>query len=328
MHGERRGEMSKRGLATIIGLAAAALLLVAQPAAAATEVGNQCIGNESETEVTILSTANGPGNPLPATIPSAGVITRWTFNVVPIPSGILTQTLKIFRPTGAPNQFQAIGESSPAAIVSGLNTFSTRISVHAGDYLGTSGTAEGNVVTVFCKTTNAGDKIGVFSGVPPVGSTVTTAGEEGSFQNPITLSVEPDADNDGFGDETQDKCPQSAAFQSECPVVAVDAGSAIKKKGSVTVLVTTTTSAPVVVKGTVNLGKGKKAKLSGGKKTVTPGKIARFTLKFSKKMKARLKELTTKQSLQLKIVATATDLIGRKTTDKLKVKLKGQAKTD
>jgi hypothetical protein len=107
--------------------------------------------------------------------------------------------------------------------------------------------------------------------------------------------------------------------------VTVDASSVIKRKGSVVVLVTSTTSAPVKVTGTVNLGKGKKAKLSSKTLTVVPGKVSRFTLKFPKKLKNRLEDLQRKRSLQLKLTASATDLIGRVSTDKLKAKLKGQA---
>jgi hypothetical protein len=317
--------MINRGLGAIVGCISALALFAAQPAAAATVIGNPCIGNTSAPDVTILSTANGPGNPLSATVPSAGVITRWTFNVVEIPPNVLSQTLKTFRPTGAPGQFQVVGESSSASMVTGLNTFGTRIPVQAGDYLGSSGTAAGKIVTVFCETTNPGDRVGVFPGNPTTGATAAIIGEEGELQNPITATIEPDADNDGFGDETQDKCPQSAVAQGDCPTVTVDAASVIKRKGSVVVLLTTTASAPVKVAGTVNLGKGKKAKLGSKVQTVTPGKVSRFTLKFPKKLKKRLEELTRKQSLQLRVTASATDLIGRVTTDKLKTRLKGQA---
>jgi hypothetical protein len=89
--------------------------------------------------------------------------------------------------------------------------------------------------------------------------------------------------------------------------------------------VTTDASAPVKVTGTANLGKGKKAKLSSKTLTVNPGKTTRFTLKFPKKLKNKLEDLQRKRSLQLKLTASATDLIGRVTTDKLKTKLKGQA---
>ncbi len=313
--------MAKPGLAAILGLATALVLLAAQPAAAATEVGNKCIGNTSTSEYTLISLANAPGDPLPARAPGGGVVTRWTFNVVPIPSGILSQTLKVFRSTGAPGQFQVVGESTPSPIASGLNTFSTRIPVQAGDFFGISGAP----ANVFCETGNAGEVIGAIPGNPTTGSPANVAIEANELQLPITAAIEPDADNDGYGDETQDKCPQSAAFQTECPVVTVDLSSAIKKKGSVVVLLTTDSTAPVKVSGTAKLGKGKKAKLSGGTKTVAPGKITRFTLKFTKKLKKKLAELTTKQSLQLKVTASATDLVGRVAKDTLKVKLKGQA---
>jgi hypothetical protein len=36
----------------------------------------------------------------------------------------------------------------------------------------------------------------------------------------VQYLIEPDADRDGFGDETQDKCPANAATQATCPVKA------------------------------------------------------------------------------------------------------------
>jgi hypothetical protein len=54
--------------------------------------------------------------------------------------------------------------------------------------------------------------------------------------------------------------------------------------------------------------------------------VTRFTLNFPQKLKKKLKGLKRSKSVQLKVTASATDLIGRVTTDKLKTKLKGQAK--
>jgi len=317
--------MGKRGITTIIGIAAVLTLFAAQPAAASTLVGNQCQGNTSLSNVTTLSTANAPGNPLPARVPSAGVVTSWTFNVVPIPPGVLTQTLKIFRATGAPNQFQAVGESSPAPIVTGSNSFGTRISVQAGDYLGTSGSASGTVVTVFCNTGNPGDRMGIMTGNVTSGATATLLTEEAARQNPITATIEPDADNDGYGDETQDKCPQSATTQAPCPVIALSTSSSVKK-GLATVLVTSSLQAAVTVGGTVKLGKGKTATLSGGTQVVLPGVISKFTLLFTKQLKDKLKSLSRKRSLTLNLTASAPNVIGAPTISALSVKLKGQKK--
>ena len=254
-----------------------------------------------------------------------GVITRWTFSVVPIPPGVLSQALKIFRSTGGPSQVQVVGESAPAPIASGVNTFSTRISVHAGDLIGTFGTTPGEPITVFCETTDPGDRVAAIPGNPPLNSTAATTEEGSELQVPITVSVEPDADNDGFGDETQDACPQSATTQAACPPVTLSSTKQVRK-GSVVIVVTSSTEAPVTVTGVAKLGKGKKAKLNGGTKTVVPGTLGKFTLKFSSKLKKKLKELSPKKKLTLKVTVSGTSVAGAVTTKILKVKLKGQAK--
>jgi hypothetical protein len=318
--------MAKRGLLATIGLAVVLSLLIAQPASASTQAGNQCVGNTAGENVTTLSIANGPGNPLPATMPVAGVITRWTLNAVPeLPSGVLNQALKMFRPTGTPGQFQVIGESSAALISPGANTFPTRIPVHAGDLIGSSGSTFEGPATLFCETTNPAERLGIFAGNPPLGSVATIVEEESEFQNPITVTIEADADNDGYGDETQDQCPQNASVQVACPAVSLNASSIVKKT-LVKVLVTTSLQASVVVKGSVELGKSKSAKLSGGTQIVAPGAISRFTLLFPGKLKSKLEELAKKRFLSLKLTVTAPNLVGAPTTRILKVKLKGQAK--
>jgi hypothetical protein len=243
-------------------------------------------------------------------------------NLTPEASILIVQTLKVFRATANPKQFQVVGESAPAKIQPGPNSFSTRVPISAGDQLGLAGTG-GTVGALYCPTGSAADRIGAMAGNPPTGSTGTVIAEGAGLGIPVTAVIEPDVDGDGYGDETQDKCPQSAALQTECPIVTVEA-SAAAKRGSAAVLVTTNHTAPVKVTGAVKLGKGKKVKLSGGTQTVSPGKLGRFTLKFSKKLKTALGELSPKQSLKLKVTATATDLIGRLSSDKLPVKLKGE----
>jgi hypothetical protein len=316
--------MRRRTLGAIVGCVAATALITAQPAGAATQVGNPCVGNTGATNFTVYGLAQ-VSSPYPLTVPSAGVITRWTFNIIPVEVGPIVQSLKVLRSTGVPNQVQVVGEST-SVMTSGLNSIPSRIPVLPGDHLGLSGTVEGEVNAVICALTNPADVVGAIPGNLPLGATGTVVTDEGNLAIPIVATVEPDADNDGFGDETQDQCPQLASVQGACPTVTVEASSVIKKKGSVVVLVTASSSAPVNVNGTVNLGKGKKAKLKSKAQTVVPGKTSRFTLKFPKKLKNKLADLERSKSLQLKLTASATDLIGRVTTDQLKTKLKGRAK--
>jgi hypothetical protein len=295
-------------------------LATAPGASAATEVGNACQANNGAPgNFTLLQLTRAPGAPLPLTIQSPGVVTKWKVNSA-VPSAYI-ERLKVFRSTGIAKEFTVVGESTEQSVATGLNAFDTRIPVAAGDRFGVSSASPS--ASLFCETGKTEDGLGVLPENLAVGSTKTFSEVEGN-QIAVSAVVEPDVDGDGYGDETQDKCPQSAALQTECPIVAVDSFSLIKKS-SVVLLVATSSQAPVEVSGTVKLGKGKQIKLSGGTQTVPSGKIARFKLKFSKKLKARLEELPSSKSLQLKVAATATDIAGRVTVDPSKVKLKGQA---
>ncbi len=298
-------------------------LLGAVNASAATEVGSNCLGNIAGGSSTFVGTATASG--LPATIPASGVVTRWTYNVVPLPPNTYSTALKIFRRTGGPEQFQVVADSGFASLNGGLNTFSTRIPVQAGDLVGSFGQQMGSPFTIACSTGNSGDKAAVLEGNPSVNSTVTALGEPPGLQIPVTVSVEPDADNDGFGDETQDACPQSAAVQVACPPVVLSTSTQVKK-GSVTVIVTSSAAAPVSVKGVAKLGKGKKAKLNGGIQNLIPGTLAKFKLFFTKGLKNKLKETSPKNKVKLKVTVSGTSVSGAVTTKTLNLKLKGQAK--
>ncbi len=189
----------------------------------------------------------------------------------------------------------------------GSNSFDAQIPVKAGDRIGIGPVFEEQ--NLECELGSKASLIGGFFGNPGVGATTPAIEAPGSFRVPAVGVVEPDADNDGFGDETQDLCPQSAAIQTACPVVTIDALS-LKGKGAVTVLVAVSFPAPVSVTGSVKLGKGEQAKLKAPPQSLTAGPIAKFKLKFPAKLKERLKELDPGQKLQLKISADATNVTG------------------
>jgi hypothetical protein len=216
-------------------------------------------------------------------------------------------------------------------VTGGENTFETRIPIQAGDRLGLFGNS-GAIGTLFCaenpETENPGNTMGIIPGNPTTGGTATIAETESEALVPVAAVIEPDADNDGFGDETQDKCPQNAAVQTACPVVTlVSLGiSASARKSLATVLVTSSQQATVTVAGTVALGKGKTVKLNGGTQIVAPGPFSKFTILFPQKLKSKLKQLSRKRFLWLKLTASAPNASGLPTVATSKVKLKGQAK--
>ncbi|MFI5027662.1 MAG: hypothetical protein ACHQCF_01610 [Solirubrobacterales bacterium] len=300
------------------------LLFGASYASAATEVGNVCTAESAPENVTFVQLEN-VSSALPIAAPAAGVVTQWkVISALPSP---LPQRLKVLRPTGKPGEFASVHESTEQSVVNGTNVFDTRLPVAAGDRFGLFG---GKLTgTLFCFG-KPGDAMGFTGGNPLVTDAPAVFNPVANDRVAVSAVVEPDVDGDGFGDETQDKCPQSAAFQIECPAIGIE-DFAVAGNGAVTVLLTADHEAPVTVTGAVRAGKKSKRKalkgggltLSGGTQTVVPGKLAKFKLKFSAKLKSQLRSLPHGKSLTLSVVASAKNAAGQTFTKTTAVKLKG-----
>jgi len=304
-------------ISAAISAALAISLLGAAGASAATEFGDNCTGTEPTGAPITVFEISSASNPLSTAAPVAGVITKMKVNLVSAAPSFPV-SLKVLRQIG-PNTVQIIGEAN-GNIAGGASSIDARIPVQAGDRLGFFSPSSFGLVV--CE--GAGDSIvGVYEGGGSVGGTATFGSGTAPFRVPLFAAIEPDADGDGFGDETQDLCPQSAAFQTPCPPVALSTSTQVKK-GSVTVLVTSSTATPVTVKGVAKLGKGKKAKMNGGTQNMVPGTLSKFRLFFTKSLKNKLKELDPNRKLTLKVTVTGTSVSGAVTTKTLKVKLKGQ----
>ena len=323
----------RKQLAVIAGALTAAALIGAPAASASTEFGDTCVGNDAVPAPYTLATLSAPAGPVPLTAPTAGVITKVKVsyeNALPLSVPI---TVKLLRSAGGEN-YTVVGET-PVTVSSTVNVAEAKIPVQVGDRLGLHGepfTYEGTAypgLALLCEGSGDGSILGATLTSSPPGSTIALPpATEGAV--PVTAVIEPDADNDGFGDETQDKCPQSAAVQVACPLIVVDA-IPLAQKGSVLVLVSTSEAAPVTVSGTVALPKPSKgkagssalAKLKAPVQTVTPGKLARFKLKFPGPLKSALASLPPGKSLKLTVAATSTNVAGAVSKDSAKLKLKG-----
>jgi hypothetical protein len=316
---------------------AAALVAIAVPlvgaggAAASVEAGNSCATNAIYPANTIIQLSRAAGSPLPIAAPVDGVITKW--RLTNGGSEVTAQILKVLRPTADPKAFRVVDESAFGAAVPGPNTFDTRLPVQAGDRFGLYGLKG----AIACAFGTGADKLGFTSGNSTIGTTLTASVEHASEQIPVSVVIEPDADHDGYGDETQDNCPQNPAAHSECPLAApavlpvpeTPAPLTIQalpqaRERSATVLVTASVKSSVVASGTVKLGKGVQAATRTATKIVDPGRITPFTLKFPTAVKSRLKELSPKQSLKLKILVKASDSLGRPAQTRANVTLQGQ----
>jgi hypothetical protein len=331
--------MRRSGLVLAMMCAVTTVAAFAGQASAATVVGSNCAANTSSLG-SVVSLKNPPGYPVPSAIPSAGVITSWTFSLgLPLPPAVqVSEQLKVFAPTGVANQLKVVGESSLSPVGAGTTILPTRIPVQNGDLLGSIVVVsdEGKVEqgALFCETKDPGDEIAVVPGNPVTGTTVSTVATQAGYQNPITVSVEPDADGDGYGDETQDKCPTDASTQGACPAPPVPpappkaappislSASAAAKKGLVTVTLTSSAQATVTVGGSVKIGTGKTAKLAGSTQIVAPGSLAKFTILFPAALKTALKQTPASKRLTLSLSASAPGA----TTTNFTVRVPGQMK--
>ena len=182
----------------------------------------------------IQSATDGPPS---YAVPSGpyGVITSWSFQGFRAGAGPGTGRLFVWRPTAAPNQFIYVDSTRPEIFAGGVvRTFATRLPVQVGDILGM---VAPEPCLLGLPGQPAGDQVRFFltPNEPVKGSRQTTTGVLSAERILIAASVEPDSDRDGFGDETQDRCPTSAATQDPCtckdnlPTIVGTSGNDVRK---------------------------------------------------------------------------------------------------
>jgi hypothetical protein len=316
-------------------------LITASGASAAVEVGSNCLGgNTPGPGYTLVPTVRVSGNPLPLAAPSAGVVTGWESN-----SGISTsipERLKVMRPGNSPKSFSVVGESRYQDVAPGPNAFETRIPVQAGDRFGLySPPPDGN--SIYCGTGNPADRMGYveYDLRPEAGAEFS---EFAAADVPVVAVIEPDRDGDGYGDETQDGCPQSAAFHGPCPTITLDTFPIVLKR-SVLVLVSASESSWVQVFGQVGwkprhkggalasktpgkpgdqISTGVIIGLSGGTTLAKSGEVTPYNVKLPKSVIRHLSDISPKQVVKGTITARTTDLAGRVTEHTITIRLHGQ----
>ncbi len=138
--------------------------------------------------------------------PFKGVVVRWRLR-----DSAGTFALRI---VGSPAVARPVGKTvdAPVGTPGGLSVFPTRVPIAAGDAIGVDVDASASIGTLATNLARAY----VFG--PPLG-----VGEARNRQTLLraevlfNADVEPDADGDLFGDETQDACARDATTQGACP---------------------------------------------------------------------------------------------------------------
>lgn len=185
-----------------------------------TATGTGCV---APANCTFFQSADSAGQ---YAVQHAGVLTSfYVQEPTSMPAGDQVQ-LKVFRP-GLGGTWTIVGESAveslPAA--SNLPSYGARIKVDVGDRIGFSVSYASNMAwqTSAASTSTVSTVTG---GNTAVGTTLQPS--DISSANSLRLNlgayVEPDADGDGFGDETQDLCPGNPS-RGDTPCSGVLAGS-------------------------------------------------------------------------------------------------------
>lgn len=224
-----------RGSTLVSAGIAAALSLAAFAASAsgATVIGSTGVPNDGlgylDNSLRVQDVDPGEGGEL-YRVPAAGVITSWSSRANPIPNR--TQKLIITRNPDLDNDWDIVAkdELRTLATPDALNTFLVRIPVAAGDQLAiyTPDGQPGNRTSAVWNSAGGGT-VGNVSGAEPSGSFSVSSFTTNTRLN-LSASIEPDADGDGFGDETQDRCPSSATAQGSCPAKKPKKCKKAKKK--------------------------------------------------------------------------------------------------
>jgi hypothetical protein len=288
---------------------------------------------------TLFPLAVSPNNSLAIDVQQAGVATRWRVRSPGI--DVHTEKLKVFRSVFGANRVQVIAESNLENVTDGHESFGIRIPVQASDRFGVTGKpGEGAIACIPGRTD---DIAGEFFGEGPLGSSQSFNEDEGA-QAAVSAVIEPDRDGDGYGDETQDGCPQSAAYQGPCPTITLDTFPIVLKR-SVLVLVSTSEASSVQVFGQVgwkprhkggalaskttknaghHLSTGVIVGLSGGTTMAKPGEVTPYNVKLPKSVIRHLDQISPKQVVKGTITAQTTDLAGRLTEHTITIRLHGR----
>ena len=216
---------------TRIGLlAAVACAIAAAPAEASVTLGDADTTSDCTSSNQVLLQKSTAGPPSYAySSPTNGVVVSWNYEGHTAPAANIR--LRIYHPTADPTVWFPRSESAQKTAGAGagqvhanqMNTFpeSPGIPIQNGDVLGLTGTG-GSGMSCFGSTPSASDLMCIHGNPdPPVG-----ANSAGWVCNALTNQklgvsavVEPDADGDNFGDESQDSCPTDPAVHTgACPV--------------------------------------------------------------------------------------------------------------
>jgi hypothetical protein len=217
--------------------ACAALLIVPASSSAATNFGSRLRNDPTSAECTAFGSActivsfihpsDPNGDPYSGGAPVDGVITKFRirgFGVGPTDPVDTQVTFRLadIRLTNPPNNDSALATSAgtgPTVTVKAppstasdipIQEFPGRLPVKKGNHLAIDGT---NIEAVY---NSNGSKFSYDFAPPLVDGQGARGSNSAANELLVAATIEPDSDHDGFGDETQDKCPTEGNGGAAC----------------------------------------------------------------------------------------------------------------
>jgi hypothetical protein len=313
----RHGELVIALLAGSVALAASLGAGLAVGLGGSTEVGQTTSSPVFGVGTPVAPLSTVPGTPSYAT--PHGVLTSWRFHSSGDPAAGAVR-LKIFRYTGTDLVFKVLAESSLKTLEPDTAyDFKERIPVDQGDLLGLTAVDDAEVgITVPGTPQN---QLAQFGGgdIPP-GQTGTATIAWPDLRPSVAATVEPDADADGFGDVSQDKCPVDRMTQALCQF-SFGSLERNEKRGTAVLPVTVPGAGTLSLsgRGVSGLQASTSRAASARGRAVASASTVKLVVKGKGKKKKTLNE-TGKVKLNLVITYAPTG--GDPSTKSMKVKLK------
>jgi hypothetical protein len=245
--------------------------------------------------------------------------------------------LRVLRPnlTAGTGTGVATGPAETPPVGSTMHTFNARLPISAGDGVGVDGAP-----TPAGGPPQPGQPFGAYLAsvggslvpdwIPALadGQTRAPSSVNSDLELLVNADVEPDGDRDGYGDESQDRCPIDA-FPAGGPCVApvtMRVGGnrtqrVLRQKGVVVTGECPNENCTIAAEGTANVPTVRKAnvakrfRLRRVSKAVAPGQRARLKLRFGARLlKAVRRALKARRRVTFAVKVTARDAAGNVAT--------------
>jgi hypothetical protein len=208
------------------------LLGAAEPAMGAATIGSDLATAGDSVPCTAPCTAMNPTiGGIAVAAPTSGVVTSYGIHPQFINAGGNFMRLRVLRPAGT-GIYLGVSSSATVHITApGLQRIAARQPITAGDAIGFDVDPPNNVFTLMSSDFEPGTRRSLWEpGLADGTALAPTFTQEPGVRLQLNATIEADADRDGFGDETQDRCPGVAGTAVGCAPVKKCKKGFVRKK--------------------------------------------------------------------------------------------------